>query len=173
MPGAVLAVLILAAVALLAARLDPEPGQLSGQARISDGDSFHLGEERIRLLGIDAPELAQTCKTRRGGDWPCGRVARDRLSALIRSGTLACDAEGRDKYRRILATCRVDGRDIAKAMVADGLAVSSDSYWLEQQTAKAKRLGLWQGDFQQPRAWRDRQVDQKSDPWSWLMGFMS
>lgn len=168
-----LAVLILAAVALLAAWLDPEPGQLSGQARISDGDSFHLGEERVRLLGIDAPELAQTCKTAKGGDWPCGRVARDRLSALIRSGTLDCDAEGRDKYRRILATCRVDGRDIGKVMVAEGLAVSSDGYWLEQQAAKAKRLGLWQGSFQQPRAWRDGQVDQKSDPWSWILGFMS
>lgn len=158
---------------MLAAWLDPEPGRLSGQARVSDGDSFHLGEERIRLLGIDAPELAQTCKTAKGADWPCGRVARDRLAALIRSGTLTCDAQGRDKYRRILATCSVDGRDIGKLMVAEGLAVSSDDYWREQEAAKARHLGLWQGAFQQPRAWRDGELDQESDPWSWFMGFLS
>ena len=34
---------------------------LHGTATVVDGDTLDLGPSRIRLFGIDAPELAQTC----------------------------------------------------------------------------------------------------------------
>lgn len=39
---------------------------LTGPARIVDGDSIEVGGTKIRLYGIDAPELDQSCKDRVG-----------------------------------------------------------------------------------------------------------
>ena len=38
------------------------PGPLTGDVRVIDGDTIAVGETRIRLEGIDAPETAQTCQ---------------------------------------------------------------------------------------------------------------
>ncbi|MCS6760124.1 MAG: hypothetical protein MO852_15225 [Candidatus Devosia euplotis] len=61
--GIILVILVLAAAALLADWLDPPLPPVIGVGRASDGDSFRLGSERVRLLGLDAPELAQQCAT--------------------------------------------------------------------------------------------------------------
>ena len=49
---------------------------ISGTARAGDGDSLTIGATRIRLFGIDAPELNQTCQR---GDraWSCGQAAAE------------------------------------------------------------------------------------------------
>ena len=48
---------------------------LSGTARAVDGDTLDLSGERVRLIGIDAPELDQSCQ-RDGQGWACGDWAR-------------------------------------------------------------------------------------------------
>ena len=58
----------------LAAWLDPLPPRFSGAAIAADGDSLRLGTDRIRLVGIDAPELTQVCWDASGAEWPCGRA---------------------------------------------------------------------------------------------------
>lgn len=150
-----LAIAILAVLALVAAALDRPPPPVSGHARASDGDSFRLGEDRIRLLGLDAPELAQDCTDAGGQAWPCGRVARDRMAQLLAAGPADCRPEDVDQYDRLLATCRVGGRDLGSVMVAEGLAVSSGRYWTEEAAARSRGLGIWSGDFDAPRSWRD------------------
>jgi len=148
-------VFILAAAAVVAAALDAPPPPVSGQARASDGDSFRLGDDRIRLLGLDAPELTQGCTDAAGRNWPCGRVARDRMAALLASGPADCRPEDLDQYGRLLATCSVAGRDLGGALVGEGLAVSAGRYWVEEAAARRGRLGIWAGDFDAPRDWRD------------------
>lgn len=150
-----LALLVLAAVALVARALDPAPPPVSGRASASDGDSFRLGDQRIRLLGIDAPELSQLCTDEKGAEWPCGRVARDRMAALLSSGAVDCHPEDHDQYDRLLSTCSVRKNDLAAIMVAEGLAISAGRYWTEQQAARQERLGIWAGGFERPRDWRD------------------
>ena len=150
-----LAIVVLAGVALIAARLDPPPPPVAGTARASDGDSFRLGEDRVRLLGLDAPELGQQCTDRGGAAWPCGRVARDRMTALLAGGPVDCRPEDRDQYDRLLARCSVAGRDLGAVMVAEGLAISAGSYWQEEQAARASALGIWAGGFERPKDWRD------------------
>ena len=150
-----LAILVLAGIALLAAALEPSLPPVIGQARASDGDSIRLGETRVRLLGLDAPELSQQCDTETGDQWPCGRVARDRMAALLASGPVDCQPDGKDRYGRTLATCTVGSHDLGATMVAEGLAVSSGPYWREEAVAREASLGIWIGGFDMPRQWRD------------------
>ena len=153
--GAVLAIIILAGVALLANWLDAPLPPIAGNARVSDGDSFHLGDDRVRLLGLDAPELAQDCARAGGGRWPCGQQARNRMAELLASGPLDCRPEGRDRYERLLARCSVDGADLGAIMVVEGLAVSSGDYWNEESAARSAWRGIWAGAFDRPSDWRD------------------
>ncbi|WP_332687597.1 thermonuclease family protein [Devosia sp.] len=150
-----LAIVILAAAALLAAVLDQPLPPVAGKARASDGDSLRLGEARIRLLGFDAPELAQDCDGADGRPWPCGRAARDRMAALLSGGAVQCRPEDTDQYGRLLATCTAGGSDLGAVMVAEGLAISSGRYWTEEAAARQRRAGIWAGGFDTPRDWRD------------------
>lgn len=144
---------LLAAIALVVARLDQVSTRtLGGRAVAVDGDSLEIGALRVRLKGIDAPELHQTCG-REGEDYACGRRARDALRAMVAPG-VSCSGSERDRYDRFLARCTVDGRDINRAMVSSGWAVAFGAYDAEERMAREARVGLWAGDFQNPRDWR-------------------
>ena len=158
---------MLAALAVVAAALDPPPPPVTGLARASDGDSFRLGDDRVRLLGLDAPELRQNCTDADGRTWSCGRAARDRMAALLAAGIADCRPEDIDQYDRLLATCMVAGRDLGATMVAEGLAVSSGRYWTEEAAARRARLGIWAGNFDAPRDWRDDHP-RPQGAWGWL-----
>ena len=128
-------------------------GEVLGVATASDGDSLRLEGRRIRLEGIDAPEIGQTC-TRDGAQWDCGAEARQRLRAMVTDGRTSCRLHGRDKYGRDLGTCEVKGRDIGREMVATCYAVSYGRYQKEEAAAEKQKVGLWVGDFARPQAWR-------------------
>lgn len=149
-----LTALILLFMGLVVVRLDNSPGEtMSGRARIVDGDTLVIDGKRIRLTGIDAPELRQVC--RRGGqDWPCGTEARGRLRALIGAEQTTCAVDGTDRYARLLAVCSARNVDLNAAMVAAGYAVAFGNYAAEEDTARRGRLGLWAGTFDAPRTWR-------------------
>ncbi|NRP19223.1 hypothetical protein LPJGGPFB_02477 [Ensifer adhaerens] len=149
--------LLLCVGAYFASKLPPPEravtGELSGVASASDGDSLRLDGRRIRLEGIDAPEIGQTCN-RQGAEWDCGADARQRLRTMVSSGTTVCRLHGRDKYGRDLGTCETNGRDIGRQMVATGYAVSYGRYQKEEASAEEQNVGLWAGDFTRPQAWR-------------------
>jgi micrococcal nuclease len=107
---------------------EPAVAQRSGDlpalvVAVHDGDtvSVRIGrkKEKVRLIGIDAPELGQR---------PWGGEARRLLGELLdRSGrtvSLEFDVQRRDKYGRLLAYLRTgDGKLINLEMVKDGYAV--------------------------------------------------
>lgn len=145
---------LLAAVAVAAAyflKLGEET--VAGGMRVSDGDSLRLGERRIRLKGIDAPELAQTC-TRNGGEETCGRASRDHLLALIGGREVTCLGAQEDRFGRLLAQCECAGIDLNAAMVRDGWAFAYGDYEREEAQARQARRGLWAYDIDNPRDWR-------------------
>ncbi|CAN7486130.1 thermonuclease family protein [Pararhizobium sp. LjRoot255] len=149
-----LTVLILLFLGLVVTRLDAGRQELSsGHVKVVDGDTLVLDGKRIRLVGIDAPELRQICQ-RDNQPWPCGKGARDHLDALIGDAKTTCDAGGSDRYGRLLAVCSSGGRDLNAAMVGAGYAVAFGDYEAEQDAARAKRLGIWEGTFDAPRTWR-------------------
>lgn len=129
------------------------PERLEGAWRVVDGDSLEMSGRRLRLDGIDAPELAQIC-ARAAAPYPCGRVARDRLADLAAAGPLACTGSRRDRYDRLLVTCRAGGRDLGAEMVRAGWAVSYGGYRAEEAEARREKRGLWSGAFESPDEWR-------------------
>ncbi len=150
--------LLLLGLALLAIRWLPpsEPeGKLAGAVRVADGDSLVLAGERVRLKGIDAPELEQFCGVP-GRRWPCGRQAARVLQRLTGHGRVICDLFGADRYGRQLGHCRAGNTDLNRAMVEMGWAVAYGDYRREEQAARAARRGVWSGPFAAPRAWRAR-----------------
>ncbi len=128
---------------------------LEGRAEAVDGDTLDIAGTHIRLAGIDAPELRQTCE-REGRPWRCGEAARTALAEALAGGPVSCRAEKRDKYRRPLGFCTVGGTDLAALMVRKGLAVAylSKAYQNEEAEARAAGRGLWAGTFQRPADYR-------------------
>src|SRR5262245_34323399 len=134
---------------------------LTGTVWVSDGDSLEIAGARIRLEGIDAPELNQTCTDARGQTWSCGRTAAHELRALIAGRDLRCEPNGTDRYRRVLAVCFLpDGTDVNGWMVRNGWAVAygyASAYRSAQDEAKVAKRGIWAGSFTSPADWRQRQ----------------
>jgi len=129
---------------------------VTGWARIADGDSIEIAGGRIRLEGIDAPELHQTCTDRAGRSWSCGRTAADELRNYIAGRDLTCRPSGYDRYRRLLAVCFLaDGSEINAWLVRQGWALAyGRGYQSEQHEAQAGRRGIWAGTFTPPAEWR-------------------
>jgi len=148
-------------VAALVVVADPPEREASEQAalRIVDGDGLELEGVKIRLWGIDAPELGQTCASAAGPAYPCGEAAAVLLTALVAEGTLACTVVDTDRFKRPVMRCAVAGVDIGREMVKRGWAVdygrySGGFYAGDQEAAKAARRGMWAGSFVMPWDWR-------------------
>ena len=128
---------------------------VSGVARVLDGDTIEIGAVRVRLWGVDAPEGKQECRAQ-GRWWPCGRRATQALAGRIDGRPVAC--EERDRDGRIVAVCRHRGNDVNAWLVREGWALAfrrySMAYVGEESEAKAARRGLWRGEFVQPWNWR-------------------
>ena len=111
---------------------------------VHDGDTLTVltaekREEKIRLEGIDAPELKQAF----------GAKAKARLAALVFGKPVVIHATGKDRYQRTLGRVIVNGKDINLQMVKDGFAwhyaaYSKDAALRKAQTeAQAAKRGLW------------------------------
>jgi endonuclease YncB( thermonuclease family) len=151
---------LLIAAALVVAAPVTASEVVSGVPRIVDGDTVQIGETKIRLEGIDAPETDQLCLDAAGKDWACGMAARTLLTNFSDGRSWDCDVVGADKYGRSLGDCFVEGEDVNRWMVRHGWALSfvrySHVYDHEQEAARGDRSGLWSGAFIAPWDWRHR-----------------
>ena len=75
---------------------------VTGKPRVVDGDTLEIGDRRIRLHGIDAPEAKQTC-LENGKRWRCGTNATSALSQMIGRHLVVCQQRDMDRYKRIVA----------------------------------------------------------------------
>jgi endonuclease YncB( thermonuclease family) len=145
-------VLMLCLTALPALAFAKAP--LSGMAHVHDGDTIRIGSQSIRLWGIDAVELSQSC-----GSIACGKISRDALIAIIGGRAVTCIPKGKS-YNRVVATCTVGGADIAALMARAGMAFdyahySHGHYKTAEDAAKSAHIGLWAMDkVDVPAHWR-------------------
>ena len=126
---------------------------------VSDGDSLRSGKLRIRIFGIDAPELKQQCQDQNGSAWACGLAARQQLENLLDADKLLhCELRDVDRYGRLVMQCFRGTVDIGAAMVRSGHALAyrsfSQLYVADEKHASSARNGVWQGSFQPPWEWR-------------------
>lgn len=116
---------------------------------IHDGDTITLqtaiDNKKIRLTGIDAPELKQ----------PFGAESRDALKQDILNQTVTVDTNKQDKYGRSVGKIILNGEDINLKQVSRGMAWVYTDYLKEltnedqqlylaaQMSAQEALSGLW------------------------------
>ena len=132
---------------------------LSGPARVIDGDTLAFAGGKVRLAGVDAPELRQACLDGTGAAWLCGWTASDALLDFIAGRSVICLATGLDRYGRYLATCTAGGADLGAWLAENGLAVpyrdcACPVIRAASARAKSARVGIWAGSFVMPWEWR-------------------
>lgn len=141
------------------------PLDLKGSPVIVDGDTLSVDGHRIRLLGIDTPEMGQVCTSASGETFRCGEKARQELVDFISRRPVECRTRGKDPYGRYLAFCSVEGHDLGRFLITRGWAVAygdaSYRYVSDERMARTERTGLWAGFFDQPAAWRQMRRVQK------------
>ena len=132
---------------------------ITGKAKVIDGDTIHIGNNKIRLHGIDSPEQKQTC-TFEANEWNCGQDATFFLSTLINRKSVSCKVKDIDQYKRLIAVCFIDNVNINKFMVISGWAIAyrfySKDFIKEEEIAKKNKSGIWRGTFEEPYIYRKK-----------------
>ena len=110
---------------------------------VHDGDTITIRTtetSKIRLYGIDAPELKQ----------PHGQAAKHALSEMTFGKSVHITPMSKDRYGRIVAKVEAGGVDVNRVMVEQGNAwwyVQYAKYDMPlanaQSRAQAEKLGLW------------------------------
>ena len=96
-----------------------EPKVITGTCHVIDGDTIAIGKQKIRLAGINAPELNE----------PWGQKAKWELVGLCKGQKISAHLTGETTYDRVVAKCFLeDGRDLAAEMVKAELALDLPHY---------------------------------------------
>lgn len=159
--------LVLAACATSAARAAEPPAAPPAVSwrvvSVHDGDTVvcldeHDAQHKVRLSGIDAPEIGQAFGTK----------SRDALRSRVLRKSVAVHRRGEDQYGRTLATLEIEGDDVAEWMVAGGMAWHYKRYSDDkalaaaERKARSARQGLWADrDPIPPWEWRASERDRK------------
>ena len=152
--------------------LGPAPGNAI------DGGTLLLRGVEVQLFGMDAVEADQVCQDAEGADYPCGRRATYALQTLLQGDAAVCFPLFAVNENRVVAVCELtdegadvpsspidfmrEGRErnLSRLMIAQGHALSigigSQFFSADQDEAQRQRIGIWQGSFQPPSAWRRR-----------------
>jgi endonuclease YncB( thermonuclease family) len=157
--GALLAALLLATAPAPALAQTREFS--SASVRVVDGDTMAMGDTKVRMFGIDAPESSQTCTGAAGETTPCGASSTKALAAAVAGRPVRCSQKSLDQYGRSVAVCYggpTGGADLNAGQVAAGQAVAYTRYsklYVEQETAaRAAKRGIWAGPFVEPEQFR-------------------
>lgn len=134
-----------------------QQNHITGKVVVTDGDTLRMGEIRIRMHGIDAPEKAQTC-IKAMHNWQCGQASRAALIAKVGDSNVNCVIKDIDRYKRLVGECFIGKLNLNRWMVSEGWAVAyrkySQDYIKNEELARQSRTGIWSSEFQLPSEWR-------------------
>ncbi len=112
--------------------------------QVHDGDTLRCGADRVRLFGVDAPEVRRGQKPAQ----PFAYEARDELVRLTR-GRVGCRVVDHDRYGRFVARCWSDASpDLNAALIRSGFATeyrrySKGVYAEAEAQARTAGRGQW------------------------------
>ena len=123
------------------------------------------GRERLRLMGIDAPE-----NPRHEGEkgQPFSQEATEYLSKLVFGKTVEVEDWGKDRYGQAFGVIFLDGENVNLKMVRSGLAevyrgkmrkdFNDAPYKAVEMEARHRQIGMWSPGniYISPRVWRQR-----------------
>ena len=116
------------------------PAPFTGRVWVVDGDTIRVGKHRVRLFGMDAPEMDQ-----RGG-----AKAKSNLIRLAGGAEVQVEPLTMDCYGRVVAKVWRGDTDLSERMVRDGFAVATSrwnrDYAPAEREARSERRGLWAFD---------------------------
>ena len=92
-------------------------------ARVLDGDTFDCGSTRVRLHGIDAPELEGHCRPGRQCAPGDPHASTEHLRQLVSGVTVQCRQTDTDVYGRAVARCTAAKTDLSCAQIDGGYAI--------------------------------------------------
>lgn len=96
--------------------LPPIPSSLTivGKAYVIDGDTIRISKTKIRIAGIDAPEV----------DMPWGQKSKWAMVKICKGHIVTAKLDGERSYDRLVATCYLgDGTDIGAEIIKQGHAL--------------------------------------------------
>jgi endonuclease YncB( thermonuclease family) len=140
----------------------PQNSEIIGKPYIHDGDTVKVNDKKIRLYGIDAPELKQKCYAD-NKKVDCGIESKNKLVEIVADNEVFCSDLATDKYERTSGNCyfiATSGEkiNIGQKLVSSGYALAYQTYSLRfvvnELYAKSKLLGVWKYKFQKPWLWR-------------------
>jgi endonuclease YncB( thermonuclease family) len=129
----------------------------SRNVRVVDGDTIVLDNHKIRLLGVDTPELKQRCV---GKYYKCGEIAKKALVEIIGNSEVECSIGKKDKYKRNLSYCTARNQSLNYELIHLGLArvYMNDNLILKiaEFVARFNKVGIWSVGFDAPHNWRTK-----------------
>ena len=142
--------------------------KIEGVPSVTDGDTIKINGNKIRLFGIDAPEVKQSCKKPYISfsfyslykKYNCGVISTEKLRDKISNKKISCLISNKDRYGRFIGECFYKNLNINSWMVKNGYAVAylkySKKFVAQENQAKKNKLGIWQGPFINPWEWRKK-----------------
>jgi endonuclease YncB( thermonuclease family) len=135
---------------------------IAGRAYAVGGDTLRIGQQTVRLDGVEAPDRDQTCARADNRRWRCGEAAQAALSRLVSGRQVSCDPAGKHDAGHIRASCTVASNDLAATLVEGGHVLAEAGMMARYRAAQAKaqqaKTGLWSGPGapERPAEWRTR-----------------
>jgi endonuclease YncB( thermonuclease family) len=153
--------LLPASASAQAALMEP----ITGRARALQADQIVIGQQRISLFGIDAPDPDQDRECVAGRTYyGCFTNAKRALEILVDLGPITCTDTGVRNYVNFpYMTCKLGELDLAEDLVRDGWAFAlrqqSDKYVPFEAQAKAAKKGMWQDGIRYTLPWEWREMN--------------
>lgn len=125
---------------------------------IVTADTLNAQGYKVKIFGIAAPDLTQTCANRNGASYNCGQQAALWLQSWLTDNPVTCRVMSEDDNGNMVAACSLGQYDLGAALVNAGWAVAdtreSEIYVPYEENAQSQGNGLWQGKFYKPWDWQ-------------------
>jgi endonuclease YncB( thermonuclease family) len=135
-----------------------DDGTIVGEATAIESAIIQIGDTRILLYGLESMYPPMTCSID-GQNWECWAAAFRQLQTYLGEGQVSCTPVGApDFLGRVLALCEVGGESLNARYVRSGFALAIEAempeYAALEAAAREEEIGLWQGAFMEPAAFR-------------------
>ncbi len=131
---------------------------INGVSRTLSGDTLTLSGRIVKLYGVAAPDISQTCADSSGRGYKCGQQSVSWLSGWLADNAVKCHILAEDERGVLTGVCMLGPYDIGAALINAGWAVAdirkTQVYLPYQNQAVSNKRGLWSGEFYMPWDWQ-------------------